>query len=159
MNLLTFQQTTVKNMGSMSLVSRPVSIGGKRFLDGGISDPLPLAAFQAMGYERNMVVLTQPLLYVKVPMGRSLPLWRYPGIADAMSCTMESGPTSEKRRNPGVPLPSGSRNLLLSVLCAMTRRSLCVSTRREGRRVASSLFTPCLRFSMRRIPSCAFPCG
>lgn len=52
---------------SMPVVSRPVAIDGSRYLDGGISDSIPLKAFQNMGYARNVVVLTQPAGYRKEP--------------------------------------------------------------------------------------------
>lgn len=52
---------------SMPAVSRPVKIEGKILLDGGITDSIPLKAFQKMGYERNVVILTQPNNYYKKP--------------------------------------------------------------------------------------------
>ena len=39
---------------SMPLVSRIVDVGGKKLLDGGVADPIPLAAFRRMGYERAL---------------------------------------------------------------------------------------------------------
>lgn len=50
---------------SMPVVSRPVEIGGMTLLDGGMVDAIPLKAFQEKGYERNLVVLTQPAGYFK----------------------------------------------------------------------------------------------
>ena len=40
---------------SMPVVSRPVKIGGHEYLDGGISDSIPLKKFEEMGYEKNVV--------------------------------------------------------------------------------------------------------
>lgn len=60
---------------SMPIVSRPVEIGGRRYLDGGISDSIPLERFQRMGYERCVVVLTQPKGYFK-KRTRLMPLFR-----------------------------------------------------------------------------------
>ena len=48
---------------SMPLVSRIVTIDGRGYLDGGISDSVPLRTFERMGYEKNVVVLT--LAYVR----------------------------------------------------------------------------------------------
>ncbi len=45
---------------SLPYVSRPVEYHGKLLLDGGCSDRVPLKAFQAMGFTRNVVVLTHP---------------------------------------------------------------------------------------------------
>lgn len=60
---------------SMPMVSRPVEIGGKKYLDGGIADSIPLRRFEEMGYGRNFVVLTQPADYLKQK-NRALPLMR-----------------------------------------------------------------------------------
>ena len=73
---------------SMPVASTPVEIEGRHFLDGGISDPIPLKAFEERGYERNVVVLTQPEDYVKKPqkmMGlMSAALRKYPKVAEVM---------------------------------------------------------------------------
>lgn len=73
---------------SMPLVSRPVEIRGKTYLDGGLSDSVPLRFFEKKGYDRNVVVLTQPIDYVKkpnklVPAAKVL-LREYPAIIRAM---------------------------------------------------------------------------
>ena len=47
------------------MVSRPVPLEGKLLLDGGVADSIPLAYFERLGYERNVVILTQPSGYVK----------------------------------------------------------------------------------------------
>ena len=65
---------------SMPAFSRPVEVDGRRLLDGGISDSIPLRWFESMGYERNVVILTQPADYVKRP-NRLLPLMR-PALRD-----------------------------------------------------------------------------
>lgn len=53
--------------GSMPIVSTPVNIDGKKMLDGGIVDCIPLQYFQSIGYEKNIVILTQPKGYQKKP--------------------------------------------------------------------------------------------
>lgn len=57
--------TWMRASASMPLVSTPVTIDGKRFLDGGMTDSIPLAKFQEMGYTKNVVILTQPKEFVK----------------------------------------------------------------------------------------------
>lgn len=52
---------------SMPLVSKPVMLDDKPLLDGGMIDSIPLKAFQDMGYEKNVVILTQPKEYYKSP--------------------------------------------------------------------------------------------
>ena len=50
---------------SMPLVSRVVNINGHNLLDGGIGDSIPLKFMEEQGFDRNVVILTQPLHYVK----------------------------------------------------------------------------------------------
>jgi predicted patatin/cPLA2 family phospholipase len=57
---------------SMPFVSKIVEFGGKKLLDGGCSDSIPVRAFQKMGYKRNVVVLTRNEGYVKGPMNAKM---------------------------------------------------------------------------------------
>ncbi len=50
---------------SIPVVSRPVEIGSRRLLDGGIADSVPVRYFERIGYERNVIILTRPEGYVK----------------------------------------------------------------------------------------------
>lgn len=50
---------------SLPYFSRIVHIDGKKYLDGGCTDSIPVAAFQKMGYARNVVILTRPADYRK----------------------------------------------------------------------------------------------
>lgn len=73
---------------SMPLVSEPVNYKGLKLLDGGMTDSIPLKFFQSIGYEKNVVILTQPADYVKKPnkLGGIMKLvyHKYPAIIDAM---------------------------------------------------------------------------
>ncbi len=72
---------------SMPIVSRPVRIGDRRYLDGGITDAVPYAYMQDQGYDRNVIILTQPKGYRKkqetTPVMKLL-LRRLPKIREAM---------------------------------------------------------------------------
>lgn len=57
----------IRASASMPLVSRIVEINGRKFLDGGIADSIPLKFMESKGYEKNIVVLTQPRDFVKTP--------------------------------------------------------------------------------------------
>lgn len=57
----------VRASASMPLVSRIVDIDGQKLLDGGLADSIPLEFMQGKGYNRNLVILTQPYGYVKKP--------------------------------------------------------------------------------------------
>ena len=50
---------------SMPLASRIVEVGGRRMMDGGISDSIPLRFMQHIGMKKNVVILTQPRGYIK----------------------------------------------------------------------------------------------
>lgn len=74
---------------SMPLASKVVEVQGRKLLDGGVSDSIPLEYFERQGYERNVVILTQPLGYRKartklMPLMR-LALRKYPNMVKAMS--------------------------------------------------------------------------
>jgi len=74
---------------SMPLLSRIVEIGDYKLLDGGISDPIPLEHFEKSGYNRNIVILTQPDGYIK-RRSKALPLIKafykdYPLLKTVMS--------------------------------------------------------------------------
>lgn len=78
----------IRASASMPVVSRPVEREGELLLDGGIADPIPLEFSVAQGYDRNVVVLTQPRDYVKRQSKASGALrWalrKQPAIAQAM---------------------------------------------------------------------------
>jgi predicted patatin/cPLA2 family phospholipase len=74
---------------SMPIVSRPVCLDGRRLLDGGVVNSIPLKYFQSLGYGKNIVILTQPKGYKKTRT-RLIPLFKvccrhYPKITEAMS--------------------------------------------------------------------------
>lgn len=56
----------IRASASMPLVSRIVELDGRKFLDGGVTDSIPLK-FAQRHCPRNVVVLTQPRDYVKKP--------------------------------------------------------------------------------------------
>lgn len=78
----------IRASASMPVASRPVEIDGRRLLDGGISDSVPLRFFESIGYDRNVVILTQPANYRKQPQ-KMMPLMRvllrkYPALVRDM---------------------------------------------------------------------------
>lgn len=61
------QMEAFRATSAMPLVSKIVELNGKKYLDGGISDSIPLQYCQSLGYEKIIVVLTRPLDYRKTP--------------------------------------------------------------------------------------------
>lgn len=78
----------IRASSSMPLVSQFVEIEGRKMLDGGISDSIPLGYFESLGYRRNVVVLTQPPMYEKkgscLQFCIQLMYRRYPQLVAAM---------------------------------------------------------------------------
>ena len=50
---------------SLPVVSKVVEVYGKPYLDGGMSDPIPIRQAQSDGYENNIVILTRDEAYFK----------------------------------------------------------------------------------------------
>lgn len=50
---------------SMPMVSKLVKIGDRYLSDGGTSDSIPIRYFEEIGYDRNVIILTQPKGFVK----------------------------------------------------------------------------------------------
>ena len=74
---------------SMPLASKVVEVQGRKLLDGGVADSIPLSYNEQQGYDRNVVILTQPQGFVKSP-NRLMPLMRiglrkYPNMVKAMA--------------------------------------------------------------------------
>ena len=59
------QMDALRASASMPLVSQIVKINGKKYLDGGISDSIPLRKFQKLGYTKCVVIQTRPKGYEK----------------------------------------------------------------------------------------------
>lgn len=74
---------------SMPVFARPVEIDGRHYLDGGITDSIPLKFIQQKGYRKNVVILTQPADYYKkkahVGLAMKMFLKKYPKVAELMS--------------------------------------------------------------------------
>lgn len=73
---------------SMPLASKVVKVQGHQLLDGGVSDSIPLEYYERQGFNRNVVILTQPKGFVKEP-NRLMPVMRialrkYPKMLKAM---------------------------------------------------------------------------
>lgn len=72
---------------SLPYFSRLVEIDEKKYLDGGCSDSVPIAAFQKMGYEKNVIILTRPAGYEKKsekPILSTLFYRKYPEFSKAL---------------------------------------------------------------------------
>lgn len=78
----------IRASASMPLASKVVELEGQKVLDGGVADSIPLEYFECIGYDRNVVILTQPEGFVKersplMPLMR-IALRHYPNMIKAM---------------------------------------------------------------------------
>jgi len=79
----------IRASASMPMVSKVVELQGRKLLDGGVADSIPLEYFESVGYKRNVVILTQPRGYRKehnklMPLLR-LSLRKHPKMVKAMN--------------------------------------------------------------------------
>ena len=75
--------------GSLPLAATIVKKGGREMLDGGMVDSIPIKWMQGQGYDKNIVVLTQPEGYVKekssvIPLVK-LKYRKYPALIERMA--------------------------------------------------------------------------
>ena len=79
----------IRASASLPIISKPVELDNRRLLDGGMADSIPLEYFQKLGYDRNIVVLTQPKGFKK-KLQSGMPLIKFllrktPKIAEALA--------------------------------------------------------------------------
>lgn len=81
-----FVRTIMRASSSLPVLSPPVSIGGAKYCDGGVSDPIPIDRSLADGNQCNVVILTRNAGYSSGPqrlglISRGL-LRRYPAVLE-----------------------------------------------------------------------------
>lgn len=75
---------------AIPFASEIIEIDNKKYLDGGISDSIPIDKCLSLGYEKIIVVLTQPLGFRKPPLDKkklkmiNLKYHKYPNLLKAM---------------------------------------------------------------------------
>ena len=79
----------VRASSSLPLVARSVKIGEEFYLDGGISNSIPIRQSMKDGNRKNVIVMTKEIGYVRKPTQKELPLikmryLRYPKVYELM---------------------------------------------------------------------------
>lgn len=79
----------IRASASMPLVSNIVEVDGYKLLDGGMADSIPYSVMIKNGYEKNVIVLTQPRNFVKnkaslIPILK-LKYHKYPKVVEMMA--------------------------------------------------------------------------
>ena len=79
----------IRASASMPLVSNIVEVDSYKLLDGGMVDPIPYSIMNKNGYEKNIIVLTQPRDFTKKKTGiipiLKLKYSKYPKLVEAMA--------------------------------------------------------------------------
>ena len=83
------QLEILRATSAIPLVSKIIKINNKKYLDGGVSDSIPVY-YNKENYNKNIVILTQPLNYKKKPLSKSkemlikLKYHKYPNLINIM---------------------------------------------------------------------------
>lgn len=84
----TTQMDLLRASATLPYLSKIVECDGKKLLDGGCTDSIPVKAMINMGYKKNVVILTRDASYKKKPSGSFLPKLfygkKYPKFAKAL---------------------------------------------------------------------------
>lgn len=71
------QMEVLRASSAMPYVSKIVEYGGQKYLDGGISDSIPVGKCRELGFEKVIVVLTRTLEYRKKKSNKIFPKLKY----------------------------------------------------------------------------------
>ena len=84
----TEQIEVLRASSAMPFVSKFVNIDGKKYLDGGISDSIPIEKCIDLGYDKIIVILTRPIEYRKKQTNKlmtKLKYGKYKNLVNAMN--------------------------------------------------------------------------
>jgi len=80
---------------ALPFFSKIVDINGKKYLDGGIADSVPVLKCKELGFDRIVVILTQPINYKKQPLKdfmmkvMKVKYKKYPNFLNTLACRYE----------------------------------------------------------------------
>jgi len=85
------QLEVMRATSAIPFVSKMIEVDGKKYLDGGISDSIPVEKCMELGYEKIIVVLTQPINYRKMYLSKrklmlvKMKFRKYPNLIKTMT--------------------------------------------------------------------------
>ena len=103
------QMEVLRATSAMPYVSRPVELDGRFYLDGGVSDSIPVHFCKSLGYDKTVLVLTRPLEYRKerpaawLQRFNRLYYHRYPAFVESLNRRWEV--YNRQVEEPNGPLP------------------------------------------------------
>ena len=59
------QMETLRATSALPFISEIIEVGGKKYLDGGISNSIPIDFFEKQNFDKIIVILTRPITYRK----------------------------------------------------------------------------------------------
>ena len=77
---------TLRATSAMPFVSKLVEIDGKKYLDGGISDSIPIEKCKELGYNKIIVILTRPIEYRKKKANETITKMKYSKYPNLVQC-------------------------------------------------------------------------
>lgn len=84
------QMEILRATSAIPLLSRMIKIGKNKYLDGGVSDSIPIKAMEKLDYDKIIVVETQPANFIKEPLSKKqekfikLKYLRYPELVNTI---------------------------------------------------------------------------
>lgn len=80
------QMELLRATSAMPFVSKIVDLNGKKYLDGGISDSIPIDKCKELGYDRIIVILTRPIEYRKEKSNEAMAKIKYRKYPQLVEC-------------------------------------------------------------------------
>ena len=80
------QMEVLRATSAMPFVSKMVEIDGKKYLDGGVSDSIPIEKCKELGYNKIIVILTRPIEYRKKKANESITKIKYAKYPQLAKC-------------------------------------------------------------------------
>lgn len=71
------QMEVLRATSAMPFVSKLVELENEKYLDGGISDSIPVEKCKSLGYDKIIVILTRPIEYRKKPSNTTITKMKY----------------------------------------------------------------------------------
>jgi len=88
LNSVLEQMEVLRATSAMPFISKFVELDGKKYLDGGISDSIPIDICKELGYEKIIVILTRPIEYRKKKSNgvlAKIKYSKYPNLVNAIN--------------------------------------------------------------------------